>query len=707
MALELGEAACLQVLEKLVGATGLPWDPAPVRSVLRREMCFAQRLEAAAETAGLELRPWAGDPAVLLAGVRQGLPVLALSEERGAIIVSASRRGPRGRWLGPNGWEDIEPEQIVVEDVLVLAVRPLAAGAALLGPARTEEGPIPSPEERLLALLREERQALGVVLVFAVGVGLLGLATPVTVQVLINTVAFGTLTQPIVVLTGLLALCLLAAAALKLYQRVAVEQLQRRLFVRVVSDLAWRLPRVKLSALDRSHGPELANRFFDVLTVQKAATSLLLDGLSAALQAVVGLLLLAVYHPALLGFDLVLLLSGLFVLGGLGRGATTTAVKESKAKYAVAAWIEQLSAPMAALRSASASAFARDRADDLSRSYLVSRKKHFRVFFRQLTGSLLLQVMANTALLGLGGWLVVERQLTLGQLVAAEIIVGSVLAGLNKFTDKLETYYDLLAALDKLGTLGALPLESTVTGLAPPAGGGARLEVREVTAGMAGGPDVLRGASVELKPGEKVAIIDGEGRGATVLAEVAVGLRQPRGGEVRLDGAPLDELDPLALRDVVVLAREREVIPCSLANNVLPGEGRARPNTVREVLDLVDLLPAVASLPDGLDTSLNPNGLPLSPPQVARLSLARALAVPGRVLVVDHLLDGLDPMSQQRLARMLSEREATLLLFTREPSVASSCDRILVLREGKLEPLTTKGGGGALPHFLASTVGEA
>ena len=177
---------------------------------------------------------------------------------------------------------------------------------------------------------------------FAVGVGILSLATPLTVEALVTTIALNLLVQQLLVLTVILLICLAFAAALRVLQFYVLEIVQRRLFVRVTSDLAYRLPRVEIGAFDRTYGPELVNRFFDVLTVQKVIALLLMDGSVIVLQTLVGLAVVAFCHPFLLGFDLVMVLTMTCVVFLMGRGAIRTSIQESIAKYAVAGRLEEL-----------------------------------------------------------------------------------------------------------------------------------------------------------------------------------------------------------------------------------------------------------------------------------------------------------------------------------------------------------------------------
>ena len=225
----------------------------------------------------------------------------------------------------------------------------------------------PTPLKRLMDLLKPERADVWVVVVYAVIIGVLNLAAPLTAMAVVNSVALAALVQQLVVMSLALLVALGLSAMLQGMQAVVVEYMQRRVFVRVADELAYRLPRVDIQAFDRQHGPELVNRFFDVLTVQKAGATLLLDGVTIALQTGIGLVLLGVYDPMLLGFDVVLVASLLFLFFVLGRGAVGSAIDESVAKFAVAGWMEEVARHPIAFKTAGGPGFARDRTDALAK----------------------------------------------------------------------------------------------------------------------------------------------------------------------------------------------------------------------------------------------------------------------------------------------------------------------------------------------------
>ncbi|HJL19951.1 MAG TPA: ATP-binding cassette domain-containing protein [Sandaracinaceae bacterium LLY-WYZ-13_1] len=698
-----------ELVTRLAVAAGLEVDPERVRAAVRctsgdDDCAWTDRLLRTCEELGLRAERLTGTVADAAAAVGPEHPVVACTAD-GDWLVLHDRRGrsllvdapglERPRWMRRGAIaERIDPSSLGA--VAWVAVDP----PSLFQNVETQEAdasdgddpPAPSPMARLRSLLRQERHDVAVVLVYAIGVGLLTLATPIAVQAVVNTVAFGTLLQPLVVLALLLLAGLAFAAALRALQAWVVEILQRRLFLRLVADLSHRLPRVKLSAFDAAHGPELVNRFFDLFTIQKAASSLLLGGLEIVLTALVGMLVLAFYHPLLLAFDVVLMALVAVILFVLGRGATQSAVKESKTKYEVAGWLEEVARHPVAFKLAGGPHLARTMADQLASDYLGARRKHFKVVFRQLLGALALQAFASAGVLGIGGWLVIERQLTLGQLVAAELIVTAVVASFAKIGRYLETSYDMLAALDKVGQLIDLPLEpaAKTAELPAPSARGTHLAATGITFGFQGREALLRGLDLSVEPGQRVAISGVSGSGRTALVDVLVGLREPGSGRVEVDGMDVRDLHRSALRSRVAVVRGVEIVVGTIADNVTFGRPDVGPAEVREALRQVDLLDEIAQLPDGLRTVITPTGAPLSGGQAERLTLARALAGRPSLLVVDRALDGLDAHTREHVLGAVFSADApwTLLVITDDPAVTIRCGRTLALEDGRL----TEGG---------------
>ncbi len=544
------------------------------------------------------------------------------------------------------------------------------------------------PLRRLARLLRPDRGDLWAILIFAVATGVLLLAIPIAVQAMVNFVAFGSAIPSLVVVAALLFVGLAFAAALTITQTWIVEILQRRIFVRMVADLAARLPRVTLAGRGHGYGPELVNRFFDVVTIQKVGSALLLDGLSMLLSVLVGLVILAFYHPILLAFDVLLLvIIAVLVLGPARRGIAS-AIKESKSKYAVAAWLEEITRNPLVFKTAGAQRWVNLKSDRLTRDYVNRRREHYRIVFGQVVGALSLQALASTALLAIGGFLVIQGSLTLGQLVAAELIVTMVVSSVAKMGKHVEGFYDLMAAVDKVGQLLDLPTES-MEGEHPPAEtGAASLELDGVSWGPSGRRSLIHQLTVSVPAGGSLGITGDSGSGKSKLMELLWGLRDPDHGIIRLDGRDVRDLAPESLRRMVSLTSHHDTVAGTVRENIRLGRDYVGDDEVRWALHKTDLEHCGVLKGHGLDQMVEPDGYPLSVGEMQSLAIARALAARPRLLLFDAAFSQLSHEELQKILDTLFDpsMEWTLVIASNVPEVLERCDQVLHLPDGNLTP---------------------
>ncbi|MEZ6068008.1 MAG: ATP-binding cassette domain-containing protein [Planctomycetaceae bacterium] len=539
----------------------------------------------------------------------------------------------------------------------------------------------PSPLARAWGLLSPERGDINIVILFALVSGILALATPLAIEALVSTVTFGRMLQPVVILSLLLFVFLAFQAAIRGLQTYVAELIQRRLIARVAMDLSYRLPRARMEPVEGHSMRELVNRFFDIVTVQKVTSSFLLDGISVTVNTLVGMAVLGFYHPWLLGFDIVLIGAIAFVTLVLGRGAVATSIKESKCKYQMQAWLEDLADCPVAFRYDGASQFALGRTDRHVYEYLTARRKHFGILLRQILTALGIQALASTTLLGLGGWLVISGQLTLGQLVAAELIVTVIVGSFAKLGKHMESYYDLMASVDKLGYLFDLKMERQDGLLTIQSQRPAQCEVRGLVYPLPSGRNVLDGVNLVIGSGERIALTGVSGSGKSVLFDLLYGLRTPERGHVQIDGIDPRELRPDTLRRAVMLVRKIELFEGTIAENVHLERPEVSSAEVRSALEEVGLLNDILALPDGLHTSINSTGHPLSLNQQRQLMLARAIAGRPTLLLIDGLIDALpDREGEEILARICDPTQPwTLILITGRSRFEKYVNRVIRL----------------------------
>lgn len=542
------------------------------------------------------------------------------------------------------------------------------------------------PWARLRPLLAIEGAELGALVVYAIVLGALSLAVPIAVQVLVNTIAFGSLLQPLVILAALLFGVLAFTGLVQVIQWYGVELLERRIFVRVAEDFSRRLPVVSYDTHRSVDVREKANRFFEVVNMQKTAGKLLLDGLGLGLQTLVGLLLLAFYHPIFLAFD-VALVAALLVVFGLGYGAVPTAIAESKAKYKFAAWLQTVAGRPNLFRPQAGAHFSAVRADALTRDFLQARRAHYARVLRQQVGGVGVQILAMVSLLGLGGWLVMNRELTLGQLVAAELVVGLIVTGFTKIAKILESGYDLLAGLDKLGHVLDLNVDDRPGALRPPSeDAGPVGAVLSDVALSTRGSDRCGPVSTRIDVGTRLWIDDRGGPHATEMLEALAGLILPDEGSITLVDANDNPLRPGLELTEAMLVRPGEFIEASILDNLR----LAKPDLTEEeawtLLAEVQLSQTVSGFEQGMSTPLYGLGYPLTIAELNRLSLARAIAGSPGLLLIDRTLDNLGLRGHEAanlLTNILSSKHGwTVVVVSRDAEVTKRCDAKLDLHPG-------------------------
>lgn len=517
---------------------------------------------------------------------------------------------------------------------------------------------------RLKKALDLDSRDVWMILIFALCVGLLSIVAPAAIETLVNTVAFGVLLWPVIALALVMLTLLLISAALKALQFLVSEYLQRRLFVRYAERFSAYFSRAEISSFEGRNAGELADRFFEVSSVQKALAGLLVDGVGILMITIVGLILLSCYHPYLLTFAVILVVSVVVVTIVFGRGGVSSSIEESYAKFDLAGWIGEIARSPSLFRAGAMQEAAINRARSHTASYVDARKSHFRVVWRQTLFVIFLEAIAGTLLLGLGGWLVINRQLTLGQLVASELIVTLVLASLAKTGKHLEAFYDLEAALDKLAVIESFTLE--------PEGGEVLLPSDQPLAVQAVCPGTAGEISLDAPAASRIALLGAPGSGKSRFMETLSLLRAPEGSRVTFDGISSQALDRVATRRLIANAGRGEVFSGTILENLRAGNDDIGVEEIREALSDAGLAERVAALPKGMATPLSPTGWPLSTSESVLLGIARAILAKPRLLLLDGTLDLLDPALHSKLIARLADPAApwTLVVATTRRDVA-------------------------------------
>ncbi|MFN9801084.1 MAG: peptidase domain-containing ABC transporter, partial [Bacteroidota bacterium] len=502
-----------------------------------------------------------------------------------------------------------------------------------------------TPLQRLFKLLRSERSEIRNIYIFAIFSGLIALSLPLGIQAILTFLTAGELSTAWAMLVTFVVLGVVLSGILQVRQMTITERIEQRLFARASFDFAYRIPRINQESVHNRYLPEVVNRFFEIMTIQKGLSKILIDLTSSAIQIVFGIFLLSLYHPLfiLLGGGLVGILYVLFrFTGPLGL---KTSLEESKYKFEVAHWLEEIGRTMHTFKMIGTSDLPLGKTDKLVEGYLGARQKHFRVLIWQFSGMIGFKAFVAAGLLILGSILVVSRQINLGQFVASEIIILLVLSSVEKLILSVSTIYDVLTALEKLGNVMDLPMEkdSGVSLQETPGGDGLQLHVTDLSFTF---PDArepfLKNLNFHIRSGERILVTGPNGSGKTTLLKVIAGIYSEYKGIIAYNDFPLGNLRVESLRSIIGYdLTETDVFKGTVYENIQAGRPGISLEDVKRAAAMVRLDEVIRTWPTGYETHITPEGLRLSTGVRAKIILARAIAVSPKVLMLEDTLAAL------------------------------------------------------------------
>jgi len=510
-------------------------------------------------------------------------------------------------------------------------------------------------------IMGPDRSFYTLAIIYGAGIGLLSLATPISVQMLINSVANTALPVPLFTLAGILFALLMFSATLSAFRAHLMEVFRQRFFARLVAEITLRAVHARNPFFTDARTGDLFNRYFEVMNIQKSVPSLLIGLFTIILQSVVGFVVTSFYHPFFLFFNVIFVTLVWLIWRVWSRGAMTTQVELSHAKYDAAHWLESVGASDGFYKSGRHIDFAIAKSEAMTAKYIDAYRRHFRYSYSQTVAFLVLYALASAGLLALGGWLIIQGQLSIGQLVAAELILSSVFYGVSQLGPYLDTFYDLVAALEELGLLYDIPQETPGLDASYVDSGGdlafAGVKVGDVRLECA----IPSGAKL-------VAAADSETQ--RLFALLLKRHRRPDRGFVMLGGADIGTLDIYQLRsDVIVLDRPTIVESSIIDYLELSGVDQSS-RDIMTVLKTVGLDRIIGRLPDGLDTILSSTGWPLALHEVMRLKFASALLAKPKILVLSPLFELIPTQELDRMFDAMRATTTTTIYFTNRSSFA-------------------------------------
>ncbi len=576
--------------------------------------------------------------------------------------------------------------------ILTLSVFPIENIINRLGPSdqSTDKKP-PTPMRRLLMLLGNEKQDIWYIVIYAVVVGIINLSLPLGIQAIIGLISGGLIFSSVVVLIALVIIGIVVGGGLQILQLSLVEIIRQRIFAKAAFEFAYRIPRFNTESLQKYYPPELINRFIDVLTVQKGLPKLFTDLLAAILQIFFGLMLLSFYHPFFIVFSFILIFLLVLIFWITGPKGLETSLIESKYKYKLLNWFQEMARNYLPFKLAGHSVLPIKKTDDFVNNYLLYRRKHFDVLLNQFGYIVAFKTLITGGLLILGTLLVVDRQITLGQFVASEIVIIITLAAVEKIILSMDVVYDLLTGVEKVGNVTDMELEKS-SGLHVPICSEDRplkVAVNNLSYTWKGSKKpVLKNISFEMQSGESICLSGLNGSGKATLVKVLSGLLPSFDGAITYNRLSIRDLEPTTLRSIIGdNATTDTLFDGTILDNITMGRAGISPSQVTEVLEAMGLSQRVAEMKEGLYTYGQSGDSRLSRTAQFKITLARAIVAKPKILFVGEYFSHFSKSEKKQLLQFLTDpRHNWIVIFvSNHPMVREHCSRILFMKEGQLQ----------------------
>lgn len=518
-----------------------------------------------------------------------------------------------------------------------------------------------SPIERFFRLLKEDKADIWNVYSYAIIQGIVNLSIPLGIQAIVNLIQGGQVSTSWIVLVIVVVAGILLTGILQVAQMRIIENLQQKLFTNAAFEFTYRLPKFKASALFGQSPPELMNRFFDTVSIQKGLSKVLLEFSTATLQIIFGLLLLAFYHSFFIFFGLGLFLLVIAIFRYTGRKGLDTSLKESKYKYKVVAWLEDMAKTRLSFKMAHDSELTFKKMDGHVIEYLDARENHFKVLKLQYIYLIVFKASVAAGLLLIGGMLVLSQQMNIGQFIAAEIIILLVLNSVEKLILTIENIYDVMTSLEKIGFVTDIELDrNSATGIVYDKSKSLSVDIKDITFSYPSTDhSVFNHFNMSIGPGQHTHLVGEQGSGKTTLLHMLAGIYRPASGSICFNDLPMDNYSMDSLRSVIgTYFKQEAIFDGTIEENISLGRPDIDINRIQEVADKLLLTDFVKMQTKGFDTLIGPNGCRVSNSIIQKILMARAIVHKPKLLLLESGIDFMEEPSRKAIAEYIFSDDA-------------------------------------------------
>lgn len=541
--------------------------------------------------------------------------------------------------------------------------------------------------QRLVKLLHIERRAISAIYFYAILTGLLTLSIPLGLQSIINFVLGGSFSTSLTILIVGVVIGVLLTGLLQVQQLKINERIQQEIFVQYSFEFAQRIPRLDMLSVDGYYMPELLNRFFDTVSLQKGLSKILLDLPIATIQIIFGITLLSFYNSAFIIFGLLLIIVLVLIIRFTSRQGFESSMHESDQKYNVASWLQEMGRAMRSMKFARQSNLHLHKADKYITGYIEWRTKHFRVLLTQYWSMISFKVFITVSMLVVGAFLLIQQELNVGQFVAVEIVILTVLGSIEKFIFSLDKVYDVLTSIEKLGKIIDKPVEKEGS-LILQSDKGLSVEVIDLKFSFhPNQSSVLSHVNLDVPSNTVVCIQGQEGSGKSTLLRLLTGAYHSFDGQILINQLPIGNYTHDSLRGSIgMYFSQQEIFEGTVWENISLGNSAYSMNDMVKLSDKIGLKPYISKLRLGFDTVLEPLGGRLNRAATIKLLMLRAIAGKPKLLLLEDPWEGLTEEAATQLTDFLLDemKGCTIIATTKNEYFKSKADLVYRLESGIL-----------------------
>ncbi len=546
---------------------------------------------------------------------------------------------------------------------------------------------------RLLEILKFEKSEISSIYFYAIIGGIVQLSLPLGIQSIISFVLGGTISTSMILLIALVIIGVLVAGMLQVSQMNLIEKIQQQIFVRYAFIYADTIPKLNLLDVNSYYLPELVNRFFDTVSLQKGISKILLDIPAASIQIVFGIILLSFYHPVFIFFGGLLLLVLYIILMTTGNKGLQTSKEESNYKYMVAGYLQEIARVINTFKFSKDSSLHIHNTDEYVSGYLKSRTSHFKILLFQYWALIIFKVLIISAMLIVGAVLLVNQQINVGQFIASEIVILMIIGSVEKLIINLDNIYDVMTAVDKINKLIDKPKEKRGHLQLQKGEKGFSVEAKDITFGYTSEKNVLQNLSFSVPSGSKVCIMGPNSSGKSTLLRLLSGAYQTFNGNLLINNVPIGNYDIRSVRsNIGVVLSIQEIFQGTIKENICIGDTTVSYDRIDYLANMVGLKQFIDSHKEGYDFEIRPIGDQLPERVIKKILLLRALIHDPQLLLLEEPWQGLEEQYVNQIQEYISNHLAhkTILIATNDEAYAAKCDFVFLMDKGTIKSIKKK-----------------